>query len=207
MLKMIQMKYLGVVIGLLCVTTVFAQQQKIVTVIGECEKKVEILSYTVNIEFREIISDGYQKVTPKNLDEIREEYKSMLNKVGINFDDFQENSNYRLTSAHYNTTTYYRYSTASQEELKKIVSQKMKGVFISWVDIISKDKTNEEIASLNEKALQDATMKASLIAKNINTKIKGIQHIKDSNAKGQYYDFHKMDKPQRHVIEVTFLLE
>ena len=201
------MKYLVIIIGLLCIANAFAQNQKTLTVIGECEKNVEIQSYTVNIEFREVVSDGYQNALSKSLDEIREEYKAMLYKVGINFDDFQENINYRLTATYYKTSAYYRYSTTSQEELKKIVSQGMKGVFVSWVDINSKDKTHEEIAILNEKALQDATKKASLIAKNINTKIKGIQHIKDNSAKGQYYDFHKMDKPQRHVIEVTFLLE
>ncbi|MDY8135102.1 SIMPL domain-containing protein [Aquimarina sp. 2201CG5-10] len=196
-----------IIICFMCINTIVAQQKSSITVIGESTKTIEIKNYKINIEFREIVADGYQNIKSQNLEELKKAYTNMLNDIGINFEKFEENPTYRITSGQYTTTMYYFYVASSIEEAQKIVSQKMKGVTNTWIDIIAKEKTNSEIGALNKIAINDARDKAILIASNTNKKVGEILQIEDVNYKQQAYYPSKAQESAKYYIKVTFALE
>ncbi|MBG6133152.1 hypothetical protein IWQ47_004514 [Aquimarina sp. EL_43] len=197
-----------ILILLISTVPMFGQQQNnTISVIGECSKKVDIEKYIINVEFREVMADGYQNIESKSISQLKEDYKNKLNTIGVDFEKFKENVLYKITSTGYGAQAYYFYVTKSLDEVKKIHAQKMKGVTITWVDVIAKEKTNEEMMVLNKKAIQDARGKATRIAGSINKKVGSIQSIKDTNYKQQYYNVNKSQELQKHYITVTFVLE
>lgn len=192
----------------MCTAPVFGQQSNsTITVMGECSKKVDIEQYIIHVEFREIVADGYQNIESKNIAQLTTEYKHKLSNVGVDFDKFEENVLYRIASIAYTTQSYYFYTTKSLDEVKRILAQKMKGVTITWVDIIAKEKTNEDMMVLNKKAILDARDKATQIAESINKKIGDIQSIEDSSYKHQYYNSTRSKESQKHYVKVIFTLE
>ncbi len=198
-----------IIIGiLLCATPIFGQQQNTITVTGEAIKKTTIKEYVVNIEIKDIVADTYQNIESKKRPQIIEEYKSKLNSIGIDFKKFKENKLYAITGLNYRTNSYYYYTTTSFEEVEKMFGQLIKGVTIIWIDIISNEDTNTEIAALDTIAIQDAMNKAMLIAKNINKKIGGVQKIETlDNRQSKYYNTTRPKEPQKHYVKATFLLE
>ncbi|GAA4109094.1 hypothetical protein GCM10022393_05490 [Aquimarina addita] len=193
---------------LICLIPVFGQEQKnTITVTGECIKNIEIEKFIVNVEFNEIVADAYQNLEAQSLKELQLQFSTMLQKQGINFDKFEEKKLYRITSGQYRTASYFFYATSAVEEVEKIVSIKMKGLRNTWVDVVAKEKTNQELAELHKRALADAQERALLIANVSNKKIGNITYIEDVNYKYQYISSSKEKEPAKYYIKVTFGLE
>ncbi len=193
---------------LLCISSIVAQQKEpTITVAGETVKEIKVKEYVINIELKEVLADGYQNIESRSLKEVVESYQEMMQGIGVDFKKFEENLLYRITSSYYNKSEYYFYTTSSIDEVQKIISQKMKGLANTWVDIISKDLTNTEIGALNQKAIADAKDRATEIAKTINKRVGAILYIEDINQKRNGFYFNKAKEPIKHQIKVTFALE
>ncbi len=197
------------IIGLLlCAAPIFGQQNNTITVTGEASKKVEIKEYIINIEFKDLVADGYQNLESKKRSEIIEGYKNKIKHQGIDFNKFKRNKLYGITALTYRTTSYYTYTTTSFEEVEKMFEQQMKGVTISWVEILAEKNTNTDLAALDKMALQDAMDRAKITAASINKKIGDIQKIETaSNKSYSYFNTAKPDELYKHYVQVTFILE
>ncbi|WP_299246909.1 SIMPL domain-containing protein [uncultured Aquimarina sp.] len=203
------MKYIQnlCILFVFCYSSVNAQQQNSITVFGETIKIIEIEKYLITVEFREIVGDNYTNVSAKSIAELKKEYASMLSKVNINFDQFKEDVYYNITSTLYNYSSQYYYETSSLEEVKRIISQKMKGIGSARVDIISKEISNEQIAALNKKAIDDARARAQQIASKVGKKAKEVIRVEDLNYKYDYFNSVGIKKPSKYYVKVTFSLE
>lgn len=198
------------IIGLLlCTAPIFGQQQNnTITVRGEASKKVDIKEYIVNIEFKDLVVDGYQNIEAKSRSQIIEEYKNKIKEIGIDFKEFKQNKLYGITALTYRTTSYYTYTTTSFGEVEKMFGQQMKGVTITWVEIFAKENTNTDLAALDKMAIQDAMNRAKITATSINKKIGAIQKIETSSNKSYlYFNTAKPNELHKHYVQVTFVLE
>jgi hypothetical protein len=189
---------------------IFAQEGiKTITVIGKTEKQIQIGSYHLTISLHQITPDGYQQSESKSLAQIKQAYSNKLKAVGVNFSTFKENKPLYAYMSHNesNDVVYYSYSTTSSFEIRKVIAQKMSGMRIYNVEVIAKEKTNDELVNLASKAIINAKVTAQKIADKLNKKIGAIMKIENSNTADQYLDYYKPNKPQKHYITVTFTLE
>ncbi|WP_103863755.1 SIMPL domain-containing protein [Aquimarina sp. I32.4] len=199
-----------VFILLLTVTSVFSQENsKTLTIVGEAGKQVEIENYFLTISLKQIVADGYQQLEPKSLSEVEQLYTDKLKAIGVDFSKFSKNTLYQLYTSYsqVNDVSYYNYSTSSEEEMIKIIGQKMNGLTITQVEATAKEKTNTELVALTQTAIEDAKKKAQKIAEGLNTKLGDIIKIEDSSSKMQYINMYKPQEVQKQLITVTFKLE
>lgn len=205
------MKNIIFILIMIITTSVFCQEQaKTITVIGETKKQVEIDSIYLTISLNQIKSNEYDKqVEPMTLSQVTQNYRNKLKQENIDFSEFKENIPMHLyqSFSSENDIAYYSYATTSVDMIKNIVKQKVNGVTIMFVEIIAKEKTQDELASLTGEALINAKAVAQKIANKINKKIGAIIKIEDTNSADQYIDYYKLSKPQKHFVNVTFALE
>ncbi|MBW1298878.1 SIMPL domain-containing protein [Aquimarina litoralis] len=199
------MKYLLFILTF-CVNISVAQDKSTITVIGEATKTININNYVVNVEFREIFADNYGNSEAKSVEQLEKEYASMLSKEGVDFSKFREDLMYRITSHEYTNARFYFYVTTSLEEVRKILSKKMKGSN-SRIDIIAKQMTNEESSVLTNFAIEDAKDKAQKIVEKLNKRIGTIKTIEDINYKTQNYYSNRIKEPIKYHVKVTFEIE
>ncbi|WP_405208993.1 SIMPL domain-containing protein [Aquimarina sp. LLG6339-5] len=192
---------------ILCHGFLQAQQQNSISVIGEANKTNEIDTYIVNVEFREVIGDNYRNTKGKTVSELEKEFAAALSKVNINFSRFEEDIMYRISSYAYTTSSFYFYKTASLDEVKKIINQKIEGVTNTKVDIIAKEMTNEQIGKLTKEAVDDARKTADQIVTNIGKKIGDVIQIENPNNKYKYYNVMGLKEPTKYYVKVIFSLE
>ncbi|WP_109438205.1 MULTISPECIES: SIMPL domain-containing protein [Aquimarina] len=198
-----------IVVLLLCAAPIFGQQNKTITVIGEASKKFDVNEYVIHVDFKDIVTNVYQNIDPIKKEQVIEEYKNQLEKVGIDFKKFKLNKLYNFSTSTYNRILTYQYITASFEEAKKVLEQRMNGVS-AVVDILTKNNTNSDLAILDEMAIKNAIDRANLTAKKINKKIGTIQHIETSpntNKATSYFNAARPYELQKHYVKVTFALE
>lgn len=195
---------------LISVSPLFSQERiKTITVIGETENRVEIGRYHLTLSLKQIVPDGYQHLEPKSLLELKQLYNDKLKEIGVDFGKFKENLllYLYLANSELNDTAYYSYSTTSSDEIQKIIKQRMKGLTVINVEVIAKEKNNEELAVLSNLAIEDAKVVAQKIAKKLNKKLGDIVKVEDSNTKAQYMDTYKFIAPQKYSVTVQFSIE
>ncbi|WP_103071191.1 SIMPL domain-containing protein [Aquimarina sediminis] len=203
-------KFVFIIIVLLKVTSAISQDNaKTITIIGEANKQIEVNTYSLTISLRQIVANGYQQVEPKSLSEVTQIYENKLKAVGIDFNKFRKNVLYKLYASYseVNDISYYNYIATSEEEITKIIKQKMNGLTIVQIEAVAKEKTNEQWATLTQAAIEDAKIKAQKIATTLDQKIGEIVKIENSDTRTQYINMYKPDEIQKHLVTVTFRLE
>ncbi len=197
------------ILFVLITAPLIAQDMNTITVSGTANKQVSIDKYHISISLKEVIADGYQNLEPMSLAEVTDAYKTKLNSVGIDFGKFVQNDAFGMYASYSETTDYgyYNYTTTVGEEVKKIIKNKTRGVTIYSVEILAKDKTNTELSTLANAAIEDAKITAQKIANGMGKKLGSIVKVTDSNGKAQYMDTYKPNLPQKHTVSVTFSIE
>ncbi len=190
-------------------TVVSQEKAKTLTIVGEAKKKAEVDSYNLTISLKQIVTDGYQQHEPKSLSQVKQMYADRLKAIGIDFSAFHKNFIYQFYSSYseVNDVEYFYFNSTSQEEIHKVIDIKMNGLSIVQVEVIAKDKTNEELADLTHIAIEDAKIKASKITKNLHQKLGSILKVENTSTKEQYIDMYKPEQDQKHYVTVTFTIE
>ncbi|WP_109434840.1 MULTISPECIES: SIMPL domain-containing protein [Aquimarina] len=199
-----------VFILLLAITPSIAQENgKTLTVVGEANKQVEVSSYFLTISLKQIVADGYQQLEPKSLAEVQQMYSDKLKAIGVDFSKYSKNILYQLYASYseVNDVAYYNYTSTSEEEIMKIIKQKMNGLTVVQVQADAKEKTNKEWADLTLTAVEDAKTKAQKAAEGLGKKLGEITKVVNSDTKAQYINMYKPDEIQKHLVTVTFTIE
>lgn len=190
------------------------KKQTTLIIKGEANYQIEVESYSFLVSLKEIIASQHpqEPVEQKNLTQLEKMYYDKLKAIGIDFGQFKRNDSNWIHSAPYSHPTdvcqlFYNYITTSKDEATKIVNLKMNGLAIVLTTIAAKEKTNEELATLTLDAVEDAKLKATIIADNLNKKVKDIVKIENSDTKKQYLDVCNPDEIQKHCVTVTFTIE
>ena len=195
---------------LLTVTSTFSQENaKTLTIVGEANKQVEVNSYILTISLKQIVADGYQQLEPKSLSQVKQMYSDKLKTIDVDFNTFRKNVLYQLYASYSEVkdVSYYNYTTTSQEEMIKIIKQKMNGLTIVQIEAVAKEKTNTEWSVLTSTAIKDAKVKAQKIADDLHKKLGIIVKIENSDTRMQYLNMYKPEEIQKHLVTVTFTLE
>ncbi len=205
------MKKLILIILLTVITPGISQENlQTITVLGEANKHLEVDRYFLTISLKQIVSNGGQQVESKSLLQVEQIYKDKLKDIGVDFSKFQKSVLGQLYMAYSeeNEVSYYNYVSTSEEEILKILKQRMNGLAIRRILVDAKEKTNEEWASLTFLAIEDAKMKAQKTADLLNKKLGEIIKIESSETKMQYIaDTYRADEIQKHHVKVTFAIE
>lgn len=203
------MKYTIYLLFLICSSPIFSQEtQNAIEVVGETEATITIDRYNMLINIKEVLADGYRNLEAKSLDEVTNTYKSKLKTVGIDFAKFQKNTSYKLYAgtSEINEVMYYNYTSNSSEEVEKIMALKTPGVRVTNVEIIAKEKSAEELATISHKAILNAKSIAQKMAEKLNKNIGDIIAIRSSNTSSQYIDINKITSTQKYYVTVSFKL-
>lgn len=204
------MKKLVFIVFLLTVTSVVSQENNTtLTIVGETNKQIEVNNYFITISLKQIVADGYQQLEPKSLSQVKQLYSDKLKTIGVDFSKFQKNVLYQLYASYseVNDVSYYNYATASEEEMIKIIKQKMNGLTIVQIEAVAKEKNNTEWSALTLAAIEDAKVKAKKTADHLNKKLGRIVKIENSDSRTQYINMYKPEEVQKHLVTVTFTLE
>ncbi|WP_438710047.1 SIMPL domain-containing protein [Aquimarina muelleri] len=203
-------KIIFIILACMSLSSAVSQENtKTLTIVGESKKKIEIGSYNLTVSLKEIVTDGYQQHEPKSLSQVKQIYTDKLKAIGVDFNNFHKNFAYQFYSSYSETNdvAYFYFNSTSQEEIKKIIDIKMNGLNIVQVEIIAKEKTNEQLADLTHIAIEDAKIKASKIANNLHKKLGDIIKVENTSTREQYIDMYKPEQDQKHYATVTFTIE
>ncbi|WP_025666646.1 SIMPL domain-containing protein [Aquimarina megaterium] len=204
------MKKLVFIVLLLTVTSVISQENNTtLTIVGEAKKQIEIDSYSLTISLRQIVANGNLNFELASLSQITQNYKDKLKTIGVDFSKFQKNVLLQLYTSYSEAhdVSYYNYATTSEEEMIKIIKQKMNGLTIVQVEAVAKEKNNTEWSALTLAAIEDAKVKAKKTADHLNKKLGRIVKVENSDSRTQYINMYKPEEIQKHLVTVTFTLE
>jgi uncharacterized protein YggE len=181
-----------------------------ITVTGETEKIVEESGYTILVALQQIlVFEGQGEVEVSSVEDVKKNYIDKLNEVGIDFNQFYRNTYYEFAASYSATreTQYYYFQTPNKEDVRKILNVKLAGISIADTVINGGKLTNEELASLTKKAIDDAREKAIIVAKKMNKTIGEITAIVDNNTDEQYVQNYGTSTLQSHAVTVSFELK
>ncbi len=194
----------------IAITPIIAQENnKTLTIVGEANKQVEVSSYFLTISLKQIVADGYQQLEPKSLSEVQQMYSDKLKAIGVDFGKYNKNILYQLYASYseVNDVVYYNYTSTSEEEITKIINQKMNGLTVIQVEVNPKEKTNKEWANLTLTAIENAKTKAKKAAEGLGKKLGEIIKIENSDTSVQHINIYKPEEIQKHFVTVTFTIE
>lgn len=112
--------------------------------------------------------------------ELKEKYFNDLKKAGIDTSKITESKLGYLVQGYQKKGILLTYKTTSKEKFTNFLSVKTYGVQINQSNVIL-TLTDEQMANLSKKAIQNARAKADRIAKNINKSVVGVSKISDYN--------------------------
>ncbi len=130
------------------------------------------------------VSGTYSSLPPEmvTLEKLKKQYKDALEAKDISWDKLKENPNvFGYETLRYEKEgTLYEYRTESVEKMKKFLQIKSLGVQVLNYDaIITID--DDEITKLSQKALANATKRATAIAQAMGKQLGEIQEVEDLN--------------------------
>jgi len=185
------------------------EKSNIIAVVGETEKEIIYQNYTVIIGLQQVmLYDGQSEVEATSLENATSNYKKKLEEIGIDFNRLKRNIYYEFSMSYGQNreTAYYYFRTADLDEIKKIINLKSTGASIVSSEIEPKELTDQELAELSLKAIENARQKANNIAKKLNKTIGDIVNITDLNTNAQYIQSNGTKSLQPHSLNVSFEL-
>lgn len=156
----------------------FAQERDLIQVLGRTsfvDPEPRYQSY-IALSLDQANTDG----TAENLDQLKEEFKQVLEQKGLSWDSVKETPN----TFGYETLNYlkegiiYEFNTASAEQMKRFMTLRMTGLsrlMSSAIIVIDMD----EAKTISEKAIKNAEQKAQIIATASGRKLGKIAHIEE----------------------------
>ncbi len=116
------------------------------------------------------------------LEKLKKQYKDALEAKGISWGNLKENPNvFGYETLRYEKEgTLYEYRTESVEKMKKFLQTKSLGVqVLNYDSLITID--DDEITKLSQKAVANATKRATAIAQAMGKQLGEIQEVEDLN--------------------------
>lgn len=157
----------------------FSQSENIISVTGFVNKEVKADSMRIVVKLTEIEGNEYQKIRPRELDEIMVELLANLKTVNLSKNDlvevFPPISGYNSRNKSLN---YYIYVT-DDNKAKQIAGFSIKGFEASGFQYVYPDKVDFDFDKMSEQILSETRDKAEYLANVVNRKIGKVIKIED----------------------------
>ncbi|MEE9439192.1 MAG: SIMPL domain-containing protein [Saprospiraceae bacterium] len=206
------MSYLKTLIFCLLTTGVMGQSsvtQNFIKIVGQSSSTVDYNGITVEFTISEIAPNEYKKVRYKSIDSVIEEVFSEMTRLNIDKKEVKQDFLKGVKQNNYNKslTNHYTIELKDEKELIAFSQILVEGYKLTKFDYLYPSKNEDLSTKLALESIDDAKIKATVLANHAGKKVGNIINIEDANKNVKNRNSsNKKEKTYSYSIIVTYEL-